>query len=350
MTRVTYNLATTLVAVFWIGAGSLWADEPAAKAPAEQPQWRIFADIPVPQIGCAGAVLNKKLHVIGGATIGGRASDVHQVYDPATNTWTKKAPLPDKSGWPAVTVVGGKIYVFGGCCKGINDQITDRSFVYDPEKDAWTEIAKLPRPRKGGAATEVEGSIYIYGGFEEKYAKPMVECYRYDPQTDKYARIADFPEPNAHFTSQGYFEGKIYMLYGIKFVIDSDKAQEFADGVYQYDIVHDTWIKQNVQRPLKAKWTLTQHSSHIVAGTRLIVAGGKRPGGNLRSDKAWYLDMKTKQFGELPPLPEGRCCGAGGVIDGTLYVAGGFRDERFPGGWVEPRLFKPVWALKLPSQ
>ncbi len=357
MKRVVYNVVIALVAAFCIGACSVRAEEPAAKAPDGKLKWQILADIPVPQIGCSGAVLNKKFHVIGGCTIGGGASNAHQVYDPATDTWTKKAPLPDKAAWPAVAVWNGKIYIFGGDRKGINVESTARAFVYDPDKDAWTEIAKMPRVRTVCAATAVGDFIYIYGGMESRYADPMVECYRYDPEKDTYTRIADFPEPDAHFINQGYYNGKIYVIYGQRVIDGKWGDTGYADGVLQYDIVHDTWIKQDVKRPIRSRWTLTQHSSHIVSGSRLIIAGGKPPGKwgdmpDLRTEKVWYLDMKTKQFGELPPLPEGRCCGAAGVIDGTLYVAGGFRDEHFGtvGGshWTEAKLFKPVWALKLP--
>jgi len=41
------------------------------------------------------AVLNGKIHVIGGGTTPvGPQLNVHEVYDPATDTWTTKAPLP----------------------------------------------------------------------------------------------------------------------------------------------------------------------------------------------------------------------------------------------------------------
>ena len=37
-----------------------------------------------------------------------------EVYDPATNTWAKKADIPTRRGALAVSEVNGKIYVIGG--------------------------------------------------------------------------------------------------------------------------------------------------------------------------------------------------------------------------------------------
>jgi hypothetical protein len=34
--------------------------------------------------------------------------------------------------------------------------------------------------------------------------------------------------------------------------------------------------------------------------------------------------MATETFGEIERMPKGRCCGATGVIENKLYLAGGF--------------------------
>ncbi len=290
--------------------------EPSAAA---DQGWTVLADIPHPQIGCAGAVLDNKLHIIGGATLVGGASSAHQVYDPATNTWTDKAPLPDKAGWPAIAVYNGKIYIFGGDKKGIDAKQTDRSFVYDPAKDAWTEIAPLPAPRSYAAATAVGEFIYVFGARTLTRDTADLSTYRYDPEDNTYTRMADLPE-GARFITQGFYNGNIYVLHG------ETSKEIMADGVLQYDIVHNSWKKLNIPRIIKSKWTLTQHSSHVTQGTRLFVAGGKPPEAK-RTPLVTYFDMQTKKFGQIHPLPAGRCCGAGGFINDTLYLAGGFWEE-----------------------
>jgi N-acetylneuraminic acid mutarotase len=289
------------------------------ETPKEENGWLLLADIPHPQIGCSGAVLDNKLHIIGGATLEGGASSDHQVYDPAVNSWTQKAPLPDKSGWPAIAVYKGKIYIFGGDNKGIDARQTARSFVYNPAADAWKEIAPLPAPRSYAAATAVGEFIYIYGARTLRRDKDDLSTYRYDPEENTYTRMADLPEA-ARFITQGYYNGNIYVLHG-------ETSQEvMADGVLAYDIVHNSWKKLNLPRINKAKWTLTQHSTSVTLGTRLFVAGGKPPE-EKRTPLVTYFDMQSKKFGQIRPLPDGRCCGSAGFIQGTLYLAGGFWEE-----------------------
>lgn len=311
------NLAFTLIAALMLAGGLSRAQ--AQTPPILDHGWMVLADLPQPQIGCAGAVLNKQLHIIGGCTLEGGASDAHQVYDPQTNTWTDKACLPDKAGWPAIAVYKGKIYIFGGDNKGIDARPTARSFVYDPGKDSWTEIAPLPAPRSYGAATTVGEFIYVYGARTLPRDTPDLSMYRYDPEENTYTRLCDLPEA-ARFITQGVYNGKIYVIHG------ETANRTMADGVLEYDIVHDEWKKLNIPRIIKAKWTLTQQSTSVTLGTRLFVAGGKPPE-EKRTPLVTYFDMQTKTFGQVEPLPAGRCCGSAGFIDGTLYIAGGFWEQ-----------------------
>jgi hypothetical protein len=310
------------------------AVKPVATKVASGKSWKILADIPFPQIGCAGAVLNEQLHILGGCTLEGGASDKHQVYNPATNNWTQQAVIPDKAGWPAVAVFKGKIYLFGGDNKGIDARPVARSFVYDPEKGKWSEIAPLPAPRSYAAATAVGEFIYIYGARTLVRDTDDLSTYRYDPEENNYTRMADLPEA-ARFITQGYYNGNIYVLHG------ETSKEVMADGVLRYDIVHNSWAKLEIPRPIKAKWTLTQHSSQVYFGSKLYVAGGKPPEAK-RSPAVISFDMKTKQFGKIDPLPAGRCCGAGGVISGKLFLAGGFWEEV-----ADLVTCKPTWSHPL---
>jgi hypothetical protein len=307
----------------------------APPAPAAPPAtWNVLADIPDPQLGCAGAVLNGKLHIIGGCTIVGGASKAHQMFDPKTGAWAQKAPLPERSGWPAVAVYKGKIYSFGGDCKGIDAKLMARSFVYDPAKDAWADIAPLPAPRSYAAATTVGEFIYIYGARTLRRDTDDLSTWRYDPDENTYTRMADLPEA-ARFITQGYHNGCIYVIHG------ETRKETYANGVLVYDIVHNEWKKLDLPRT-QTKWTLTQHSTDLVLGSRLYVAGGKPPKAKRTRVVTWF-DMKAKTFGEVEPLPEGRCCGAGGIIDGTMVLAGGFWEDVN-----DLTTCKPTWSLKLP--
>jgi N-acetylneuraminic acid mutarotase len=63
----------------------------------------------------ASAVLNGKFYVAGGVE---RASGAPQatlrVYNPVTNSWTTKAPMPNPRSWSAGAAAGGMVFVLGG--------------------------------------------------------------------------------------------------------------------------------------------------------------------------------------------------------------------------------------------
>jgi len=299
-------------------------------------QWKILAGIPDPQFGCASAVVNGRLHVLGGATSAGGASNAHQVYDPATDTWTKKAPIPERSGWPAIAVYRDKIYLFGGDKKGIDASQSDRAFAYDPAADKWTELARLPAPRSYAAARTVGDFIYIFGARTLHRDRPDLSTYRYDPKGNTYTRLSDMPE-GARFITQDTYNGFIYCVHG-------ETANEtYADGVLKYDIANDRWRKLNIPRINKTKWTLSQHSASISHGTKLFILGGKPPEGS-RTPLATYFDMKTETFGLADPMPKGRCCGTSGVIGGTIYSAGGFWEVT-----EDVVVCRETWAYPIPE-
>jgi N-acetylneuraminic acid mutarotase len=77
--------------------------------------WRARAPMPMALTGLASAVIDNKLYVAGGGTCYTCAGVRRlQVYDPATNTWAVKTPMPTARLAAAGAVAGGKFYVLGG--------------------------------------------------------------------------------------------------------------------------------------------------------------------------------------------------------------------------------------------
>ena len=76
-------------------AALLAACAPAWAQFAEMPgRWATAMPLPFPINEIAGAVLNGRFHVAGGGTEGRSVSAFHGQYDPATNNWLWRAPLP----------------------------------------------------------------------------------------------------------------------------------------------------------------------------------------------------------------------------------------------------------------
>jgi N-acetylneuraminic acid mutarotase len=86
-----------------------------------------------------------------------------EVYDPATNTWSRKAPLP--SARHSLTAAGmfGKIYAVGGI--NATGNFTNTVYVYDPVANAWSKgSSSMPTGRGGLSGAALAGVLYAVGG------------------------------------------------------------------------------------------------------------------------------------------------------------------------------------------
>ena len=133
--------------------------------------WSTGADMPTARAGFGIAALDGQIHVIGGrtGTIPGTGTplNIHEVYDPPTNTWATKAPLPFAVGDNyATTAVGGRIYVFGGfeICAEIGPCLSSRTQIYDPSTNSWSSGTPMPTPRSNAIAGVLSGHPIVIGG------------------------------------------------------------------------------------------------------------------------------------------------------------------------------------------
>jgi N-acetylneuraminic acid mutarotase len=283
--------------------------------------------VPVGRFGGAAAVVKGKLHLFGGVNMNphtpqgkhrAQAVNLHHIYDPATNVWSEGSPMPDAKGWPAIAVYKDKIYIFGGDNKAIDVTMTTRSWVYDPQTDTYKDIAPLPHPRSYCHAVTVDDYIYIFGARTLRSdGKADRSTFRYDPRKNTYRQMADMPE-GARFVVHGSHNGRIYAVHG-----ETD-YETYANGALRYDVAKDKWMKLNILRIEQRKWYMSQHSTHAAIGSKLFILGGRSKVTKSRSDTATCFDMAAETFGQVEPMPKGRCCGTAGVINNKLYVAGGF--------------------------
>jgi N-acetylneuraminic acid mutarotase len=106
-------------------------------------------------------VVRGKIYVMGG-WVGGTASDACEEYNPATNTWTVRSPMPTPRYTLGAATHNNLIYVIGGM--NMSSQVFGNNEVYNPDSNTWTIKAPMPTPRMGGATFLVGNSIYVAGG------------------------------------------------------------------------------------------------------------------------------------------------------------------------------------------
>lgn len=186
----------------WVPIDNAWEYDPKTDA------WKALAPMPTKRGSPNAVVHNGKIYVIGGASVhpGSKETAVHparphrslgtnEVYDPATNKWESRQPMPTARNHAAAGMVNNKIYVIGGrigaAYVGISSP-TDVVEEYDPVTDQWGVVkARMPTPRSAVAWGVHGGRIYVAGG--EAQAPQFMMAFRaveaYEPAANRWVSL-----------------------------------------------------------------------------------------------------------------------------------------------------------------
>jgi N-acetylneuraminic acid mutarotase len=190
--NTTTNVPTDLVQVY----------DPATHS------WSEAAPLPAPRGGHAAAVLDGKIHVIGGGNSRSTLAD-HSVYDPATNRWSSLAPLPRSEGSPAAVVAGGKLFALGGRSGPSDFGAVD---IYDPATDRWSAGPAIT-PRGTAGAVVYCGAIYLVGGESQARNESLADLLRLDLDTFTWHDGPRMPTAR-NFARAVTFNGRMFVVGG----------------------------------------------------------------------------------------------------------------------------------------
>jgi hypothetical protein len=138
-------------------------------------------------------------------------------YDPATDNWRELAPMPTPRGAGQAVEVGGKIYVIGGARSNkpgeagapippgsIDQLVVGTVEEYDPATNQWRARSPMPTARNHFFAGAVDGKIYAVDGrigtvfVTKSDTIDLVESY--DPVTDHWAFASRAPTTRGDVT------------------------------------------------------------------------------------------------------------------------------------------------------
>jgi N-acetylneuraminic acid mutarotase len=180
--------------------------------------WSTAAPLAEPRGGGAAAVLNGRIHVIGGGNSRSTLAN-HSEYDPAVNRWTERALLSRSKGSPAAVVLDGKLYSIGG-------RSGPRDFgdveIYDPSTDSWRAGPPIV-PRGTAGAAVYCGTIYVFGGESQATNSTLAEVLRLSARRDSWENA--IPLPSARNYGRAVpFGGSIYVIGGNPVVANAHAA------------------------------------------------------------------------------------------------------------------------------
>ncbi len=310
---------TPLFASFlaWIFLVALPIFTQSAQLEQDRGSWRTAASMPTKRTEVAVAALEGKIYVVGGFekprlgnVLNFAITPAVEVYDPETDRWASKAPLPIGLHHVGIGVTGGRLYVVGGYSKsGLsvwNPMAT--VYAYDPATDSWVERASMPTARGALSVTEHEGKLYAIGGYDRKANSSAVEVY--DPARDSWTTVAPLPTPRDHLAT-ATVAGKIYAIGGR---VDGDYSRNLAT-VEWYDPAIDRWMR-DVDLP-----TARSGITAAVLEGKLYVMGGEGAVGTYQENEAY--DPVRGAWQRMAPMPTARHGLGSAAVLGRIYVITG---------------------------
>lgn len=240
-------------------------------------------------------VVNGKLYAIGGLpdTSGWCSSDLNEMYDPNTRTWTTETSLPIGIHAMAGAVLGDKIYILGGYSPPTHggDNMLDTNYIYNTIDRTWTTEMHMQVPRRCEVAAAVNGKIYVIGGLilihtdYGYYTEETDVNEEYNPELDSWIFKKPMPVP-VERAACAVIGDKIYVIGGTTTV---NSADCYLNLVQVYDTNQDTWSTSTVKGMLTARAYIT---ACVVSGT-IYVMGGFDGVKCLSTNEALTIDTTT---------------------------------------------------------
>ncbi|MBI5648776.1 MAG: Omp28-related outer membrane protein [Ignavibacteriae bacterium] len=253
--------------------------------------WAPIKDFPIARflVGTAQAV-NGKIYIMAGLDNLGTSykvvPDVYE-YNPANDTYTKKANMPSAQAYCPSAVFDNKIYLIGGSSTA-NTTYQKTVRVYDPATDTWSTATDYPRALKYHAAAQIGNRVVVTGGYnnENPQMTYVADTYvgEYAAGTLTWTKVKDYPIGPTIFMA-GVGIGQNAYFFGGRPSIDNNAPA--TQRSFKYDPATDTWSTLDL-KPTGAQM-VTQAATDGVKG--FYPGGGDAAGGVL--DKLEIFDANA---------------------------------------------------------
>ena len=180
-------------------------------------------------------------------------TSVNEVYDPSTDSWNNKAPMPSNISSLQANTVGDMIYVIA-----VGSNIT---YIYNPASDSWALGNFSPYEVSGSASAVIGSKIYTIG----KSANSTV-IQAYDTTQDKWSIISTsntaVEAGNGCGVTSGFFAPQQICFF--------DQTVNSTNG--SVNQLTDIYATTHIYNPLNGSWSVgaSMPSNRICAGVALV--------------------------------------------------------------------------------
>lgn len=271
-----------------------------------------------------GASMNGKFYVLGGYG-GGSPYGVFnfvQEYDPTTDEWSTKAPMPTTRSAAIAATYNNEIYVFGGdYFHPVTGKDTHYKVVeaYKPTDNSWRKVTNMPQLRSAFSVAVVGDKAYVIGGGLESTMKANSNVSAYNFITKKWTTSGLTPLPTPRAFSYGHaapvLNGKIYLIGGGIPTKNPTPQLIGSTKVEIYDPLSNTW---QVGPPLRQT---TLFGTAVVANNAIYVISGTLTNNDSSAvDNVWKLTDAWKTDLAIDKTCDLNADGKFSAVDATLFA------------------------------
>lgn len=293
--------------------------------------------LPIPVTEAAVGELDGKVYVIGGSAqtgAGPQPSAQNLLYDPETDRWQERAPLPQALTHISAASLAGRLYAIGVFARDVHLDPVSEMFIYDPKANQWSELRGFSSPPGSLGAAAVDGKIHIFGGRKSDQVvkvgfattsqapQPLqglgaVATHEiYDPSTGQWSLGKPLPGPARDDLAVAVVDGEVHVLGGRR--NDSDLTERHD----VYDPKTDTWRSAAPPPAARSAGTVTVLYGLLLYAGGACKAGGK-PAASDTIDQISAYDPRADRWSRLSQLPGGRHGLGAATVREVGYFVGG---------------------------
>jgi putative pyrroloquinoline-quinone binding quinoprotein/galactose oxidase-like protein len=207
--------------------------------------------------------------------------------------------LPQALQDPAVTVLGGAVYAFGG----LDASQASSASAVRIAPGSVRALKPLPTPLHDAAAAVLGGRLYVLGGGQ---ATSYSGIARYSPASGATALVGSLPTPLSDLAAVSAGSSA--------FLVGGYTGQVFSDHVLAYSGGRRARIAGTLPQGLR-------YAAVAPLAGRVMIAGGRTESGPTRDILSF--DPATGHVTRVGSLPQPLMHAEAAALDGVMYVIGG---------------------------
>ncbi|MEU4765629.1 caspase family protein [Actinosynnema sp. NPDC023794] len=284
--------------------------------PSPEPQWTRLADLPTPLEAAATTAHLGGVWVAGGISPDAdrRKLDAVQVYQPHTGKWSSGPRLPVALSHAALVSNGPQLYLLGGWAQA---GAVAEVWRLDRPDGHWVPDQRLPGPRTAGAAAW-DGSRVVFAGGVSPDQQATATVWALEQNA--WRELPPLQVAREKLAAVTDSNGTVWFVGGRDRNQGSGSLYGAVDEVTSVRTRSLGYPIPAVEAPGGVWWP----------GVGPCVVAGYFSDGFSDRAECWRGTGEST----LPRLPEARAGVGAAVVDGVVYVVGGYNDGEHGSGHV----------------